>query len=394
MRAARGALLLDADGVARPTIFAEMSALATATGAINLGQGFPDEDGPAEVLDAAREAISAGLNQYPPGLGMPVLREAIARHQQRFYGIEVDPDREVLVTVGATEALAATLLAFVDRGDEVVTLEPAYDSYGGIIALAGARHVTVPLLAPDFQPDPEQLRSAVNDRTRIILLNTPHNPTGAMLDPTILDLTIELAHRHDALVVTDEVYEHLLFDGHRHVPAASRPGAAGRVVTISSAGKTFSTTGWKIGWLTASGDVRDAVLAVKQYLSFVGGAPFQPAIARALELPDTFYAETAATLQNKRDLLVDGLRAAGFNVNVPSAGYFVIADAAPLGETDADDLARLLPREAGVAGIPLAAFVHPERRDSYRSLLRFAFCKRTEVIEEATRRLRSAFEPS
>lgn len=387
MRAARGALLLDADGTARPTIFAEMSALATATGALNLGQGFPDEDGPAEVLGAAREAIASGVNQYPPGLGMPVLREAIARHQHRFWGIDVDPDREVLVTAGATEALAATLLAFVDRGDEVVTLEPSYDSYGAIIALAGGRHVPVPLRAPDFQPDADEFRAAVTDRTRVILLNTPHNPTGAMLDPALLDLAIELAHRHDAIVVTDEVYEHLVFDGRTHTPPAARPGASGRVVSISSAGKTFSTTGWKIGWLTAAPELRDAVLAVKQFLSYVNGAPFQPAIALGLDLPDTFYAGTAATLQRKRDLLIDGLRAAGFGVSRPAGSYFVIADAAPLGHPDAEALCRRLPDLAGVVGIPLTAFVHPDRRAPYASLVRFAFCKRVEVIEEATRRL-------
>jgi N-succinyldiaminopimelate aminotransferase len=387
MRAARGALLLNAHGTARPTIFAEMSALATATGALNLGQGFPDEDGPAEVLEAAREAIASGVNQYPPGLGMPVLREAIARHQRRFWGIDVDPDREVLVTAGATEALAATLLAFVDRGDEVVTLEPSYDSYGAIIALAGGRHVPVPLRAPDFQPDADEFRAAVTDRTRVILLNTPHNPTGAMLDPALLDLAIELAHRHDAIVVTDEVYEHLVFDGRTHTPPAARPGASRRVVSISSAGKTFSTTGWKIGWLTAAPELRDAVLAVKQFLSYVNGAPFQPAIALGLDLPDTFYAGTAATLQHKRDLLIDGLRAAGFGVSRPAGSYFVIADAAPLGHPDAEALCRRLPELAGVVGIPLTAFVHPDRRAPYASLVRFAFCKRVEVIEEATRRL-------
>ena len=387
-RAARGAFLLDADGTARPTVFAEMSALAASTGALNLGQGFPDEDGPAEVLEAAREAIASGVNQYPPGLGMPALREAIARHHRRFYALEVDPDHEVLVTAGATEALAATLLAFVERGDEVVTLEPSYDSYGAIIALAGGRHVPVPLRAPDFQPDPDDLRAAVSDRTRIILLNTPHNPTGAMLEPAFLDVAIELAHRHDAIVVTDEVYEHLVFDGRIHTPAATRPGAAGRVISISSAGKTFSTTGWKIGWLTASRQLRDAVLAVKQFLSYVNGAPLQPAITRGLDLPDTFYTATAATLQHKRDLLIEGLGSAGFVVSRPAGSYFVIADAAPLGHRDAEEFCRRLPSLAGVVGIPLTAFVHPDRCAPYASLVRFAFCKRVEVIEEATRRLR------
>ncbi|QEO10882.1 pyridoxal phosphate-dependent aminotransferase [Protaetiibacter larvae] len=387
MRAARGALLLDAQGAPRPTIFAEMSALATATGAINLGQGFPDEDGPAAVLEAARAAIADGVNQYPPGLGMPVLREAIARHQKRFFGLEVDPDREVLVTAGATEALAAALLAFVGPGDEVVTLEPVYDSYAAIIALAGARHVTVPLSAPDFLPDPEALRAAVTDRTRVILLNSPHNPTGVVLDAAFLDLAIELAHRHDALVVTDEVYEHLVFDGVQHVPAASRPGARGRVVSISSAGKTFSTTGWKIGWLTATPELRDAVLAVKQFLTYVNGAPFQPAIAVGLDLPDSYFAGAAAALQAKRDLLSEGLRAAGLTVSRPSGSYFVIADAASLGVDDADAFCRSLPERAGVVGIPLTAFVHPDRRAPYRSLVRFAFCKRTEVLTEAAERL-------
>ena len=389
-RAARGALLLGEDGIPRPTIFAEMSALAAATGAVNLGQGFPEEDGPAEVIEAARDAIASGINQYPPGLGMPVLREAIARHQRRFYGLELDPDREVLVTAGATEALAATLLAFVDDGDEVVTLEPVYDSYAGIIGLAGGRHVPVPLTAPDFQPDPDALRAAVSDRTRIILLNTPHNPTGAMLDPSFLDLAIELAHRHDALVVTDEVYEHLVFDGREAVPAATRPGAAERVITISSAGKTFSTTGWKIGWLTAAPRLRDAVLAVKQFLTYVNGAPFQPAIARGLDLPEAFFRSAADALQAKRDLLSDGLRAAGFEVSRPSGSYFVIADATPLGVDDADAFCRTLPERAGVVGVPLTAFVHPERREPYRSLVRFAFCKRVQVLEEAADRLGAA----
>ncbi len=387
MRVARGALLLAPDGTARPTIFAEMSALASATGALNLGQGFPDEDGPAEVLEAAREAIASGVNQYPPGLGAPVLREAIARHQQRFYGLDVDPDTEVLVTAGATEALTATLLAFVDRGDEVVTLEPAYDSYGAAIALAGGRHVTVPLRAPDFTPDPDDLRAAVSDRTAVILLNSPHNPTGAMLDEAFLDLAIELAHRHDAIVITDEVYEHLTFDGIRHTPAATRPGAHGRVVSISSAGKTFSTTGWKIGWLTAAPELRDAVLAVKQFLTYVNGAPFQPAIAVGLDLPDAFYTEVAATLQTKRDQLSQGLRDAGFAVSMPSGSYFVIADTAPFGVDDADAFCRQLPHLAGVVGVPLTAFVHPDRRAPYRSLVRFAFCKRREVISETVRRL-------
>ena len=385
-RAASGAGLLGADGSMAATIFAEMSALAARTGAINLGQGFPDEDGPPAVLEAAREAIAEGVNQYPPGRGMPVLREAIAEHQERFYGIRLDPDREVLVTAGATEALAATILALVDTGDEVVTFEPFYDAYGALIALARGIHRTVPLRFPDFQPDLDDLQAVVSDRTRIILLNTPHNPTGAVFGVEVLREIVALAERHDAIIVTDEVYEHLLFDG-VHTPIAALDGAHDRTVTISSGGKTFSTTGWKVGWLTASAPLLEAVLAVKQFLTYVNGAPFQPAIAVGLRLPDSFFADAASALRAKRDLLSRGLAAAGFTVGLPQAGYFVVADAAAAGYPDADRLCRDLPSLASVVAVPVTAFVHAEHRDAYRSLVRFAFCKRTDVIDEATRRL-------
>ena len=383
-RAAHGAMLLGDDGQLSPTIFAEMSALAVATDSINLGQGFPDEDGPAEVLEAARDAISAGLNQYPPGIGMPVLREAIAAHQRRFYGLDLDPDREVLVTAGATEALAATLLALTEPGDEVVTLEPFYDSYAAIIGLAGATHVTVPLRQPDFQPDPDDLRRVISDRTRIILLNSPHNPTGSLLPLETLRLVVELAEKHDVIIVTDEVYEHLVFDG-VHVPAATL--ARHRTVSISSGGKTFNTTGWKIGWITAPPEIVQSILAVKQFLTFVNGAPFQPAIAVGLGLPDEYFVTAAASLKAKRDILARGLERAGFSVTTPQAGYFIIADAAPLGILDASTFARELPAAARVVGIPVTAFVRPENRAPYASLLRFAFCKRQSVLEEAAERL-------
>ena len=384
--AAEGAMLLGPDGQPAATIFAEMSALAVATGSINLGQGFPDEDGPVEVLEAAQRAIRDGLNQYPPGRGMPVLREAIARHQLRFYGLSVDPESEVLVTAGATEALAATILALTEPGDEVLTFEPFYDSYGAITALGGATHTTVPLRWPDFQPDPDELRAAVTDRTRLILVNTPHNPTGAQFGRETLQLIVELAERHDAIIVTDEVYEHLSFDT-PHVPIVTLPGAADRTVTISSGGKTFSTTGWKIGWLTARPDLVDAVIAVKQFLTYVNGAPFQPAIAAGLDLPDGFFEGAAATLREKRDLLSAGLGAAGFTVGHPSAGYFVIADAAPLGFPDAPEFCRRLPALAGVVGIPVSAFVHEANRAGYASLVRFAYCKRVDVLQDAVARL-------
>jgi len=389
LRTARGAGLVDADGTARPTIFAEMSALAAHTGAINLGQGFPDEDGPAEVLEAAREAIANGVNQYPPGRGIRSLLQAVAQHQKRFYGLELDPDRDVLVTAGATEAIAAALLALTDGpDDEVVVFEPYYDSYAACVALAGARLVTVPLRGEDFQPDLDELARAVSDRTRVILVNDPHNPTGAVFSAEVRSEIVRLADRHDAIIVTDEVYEHLVFDA-PHVPIATLPGAWDRTLTISSGGKTFSTTGWKIGWATGPSDLIDAVLAVKQFLTYVNGAPFQPAIALGLALPDAFFAGVAATLREKRDVLGAGLREAGFGVRTPAGSFFTVADAAPLGATDADEFCRRLPERAGVVAIPLTAFATPEHRGDYATLVRFAACKRFDVLEEAASRLAS-----
>lgn len=387
-RTAGGAGLLSASGAVAPTIFAEMSALAARTGAVNLGQGFPDEDGPPEVLEAAREAIANGVNQYPPGRGTPDLLHAIAEHQERFYGLLPDPERDILVTAGATEALAATLLALVDGpDDEVVVFEPFYDSYAACVALSGARLVTVPLRWPDFQPDLDALATAVTDRTRIILVNDPHNPTGAVFSREVLDEIVRLAERHDAIIVTDEVYEHLTFDGVGHTPIATRPGAWERTLTISSAGKTFSTTGWKIGWVSGPADLVTAVLTVKQFLTYVNGAPFQPAVAVGLRLPPEFFTGVAAALEGKRDLLGDGLRAAGFAVSRPSGSYFTVADAAPLGATDAAEFCRTLPERAGVVAIPLTAFVVAAHRTEYATLVRFAACKRVEVLADASERL-------
>ncbi len=385
-RAAAGAGLLSPTGAVAPTIFAEMSALAARTGAINLGQGFPDEDGPAEVLDAAREAIANGVNQYPPGRGAPTLLEAIAEHQRRFYGLALDPGSDILVTAGATEALAAALLGLVDGpDDEVVVFEPFYDSYAACVALSGARLVTVPLRWPGFQPDLDELAASVTDRTRVILVNDPHNPTGAVFSRDVLTRIVELAHEHDAIVVTDEVYEHLSFVP--HTPVATLPGAWERTLTISSGGKTFSTTGWKIGWLSGPADLVTAVLSVKQFLTYVNGAPFQPAIAAGLRLPDAFFTGIASTMRAKAEILGDGLRAAGFEVSAPSGSYFTVADASGLGTTDAADFCRALPEAAGVVAIPLTAFVTPEHRDDYATLVRFAACKRVEVLEGAARRL-------
>ena len=370
------------------TIFAEMSALAAETGAINLGQGFPDTDGPREMLEAAKAAIDAGRNQYPPGPGVPELLEAVAAHQERFYGLRVDPRSEVLVTVGATEAIAATVLALCEPGDEVVTFEPYYDSYAATIALAGAVRRTSVLRFPDFAVDEASLRAAFSDRTRLVLLNTPHNPTGKVFTRAELELICALAREHDAWVVTDEVYEHLVFDGLEHIPVATLPGMAERTLTISSAGKTFSATGWKVGWVTGPTEAVAAVRTVKQFLTFVGSGPFQPAIAVALGLGDDVYAALAGSLQAKRDLLVAGLRSAGLEVAVPSGTYFVIADAAPLGATDGLDFCRRLPSIAGVVGVPVSVF-HDDV-EAARTLVRFAFCKKDEVLHEAVGRLSRA----
>ena len=367
------------------TIFATMSALAAEHGAINLGQGFPDTDGPAEVLEAAVAAIRGGRNQYPPGAGVPELLDAVAAHQKRFYGLDVDPGSEVLVTVGATEAIAATVLALVQPGDEVVTFEPYYDSYAATIALAGGVRRTSVLRFPDFAVDEASLRAAFSSRTRLVLLNTPHNPTGKVFTREELELVCSLAREHDAWVVTDEVYEHLTFDGAEHVPVATLPGMRERTLTISSAGKTFSTTGWKVGWVTGPAQAVAAVRAVKQFLTYVGSGPFQPAVAAGLGLPDETYAGLARSLAGKRDLLVDGLRDAGMEVSVPRGTYFVIADAAPLGATDAFSFCHSLPARAGVVGVPVSVF-HDDV-DAARTLVRFAFCKRDDVLEEACRRL-------
>ncbi|MEV7604870.1 aminotransferase class I/II-fold pyridoxal phosphate-dependent enzyme [Paenarthrobacter sp. NPDC089322] len=385
-RAATGANLLSSDGNLGVTIFEEMTTLANSTGAINLGQGFPDEDGPAEIKAAAQAAIAGGANQYAPGKGIPELREAISGHQRRFYGLTPDPQTEVVVTTGATEAIAASLLAFVQPGDEVLTFEPFYDSYGAIIAMAGAKHVTAPLLAPDFLPDAKTLEDAFTSRTKVVLMNNPHNPTGAVFPREVLAKVVELAIKHDAIIVSDEVYEHLTF-GVPHVPIASLPGAADRTITISSAGKTFSFTGWKVGWLSGPVHLVAAARTVKQFLTYSSGTPFQAAIAVGLALPDDFFTDIAATLRNKRDILSEGLRQAGFGVYSPSGTYFINVDTAPLGISDSVDLARRLPGLVGVAAIPLPVFCHPEGAQRTRSLLRFAFCKRAEVLEQAAGRL-------
>ncbi|MFD5939905.1 pyridoxal phosphate-dependent aminotransferase [Streptomyces griseus] len=367
------------------TIFAEMSALAVRTGSINLGQGFPDTDGPEEIREAAVRALREGKgNQYPPGPGVPELRAAVAAHQERFYGLTWSPETEVLVTTGATEAIAASLLALLEPGDEVIAFEPYYDSYAACIALAGAQRVPLTLRAPAFRPDLDELRALITPRTRLLLLNTPHNPTGAVLTPEELSGIAALAVEHDLLVVTDEVYEHLVFTGAHH-PIAALPGMRGRTVSISSSGKTFSYTGWKIGWVTGDAPLVAAVRAAKQYLTFVSGGPFQYAIAEALALPDAFFTDFREGMRRKRDLLAKGLRAAGFRVYAPEGTYFITTDISPFGDEDAGAFCRALPERCGVAAVPNSVFY--DDPEAGRSQVRFTFCKKDEVLEEAVERL-------
>jgi len=379
----RAAARLDGLGT---TIFARMSALAVATDSINLGQGFPDVDGPREIIEAAVAAMRSGHNQYPPGSGIPELRAAIAAHQQRFYGIELDADSEVLVTTGATEAIAAAMLALVDPGDEVIALEPYYDSYAATIAMAGGVRVPVTLRPPDFRLDLDALRAAVTSRTKLLLINSPHNPTGTVLTDDELASIAHLACERDLLVLTDEVYEHLIFDDVRHRPLSAYDGMAERTLSISSAAKTFSFTGWKIGWATGPADLVRAVMTAKQFLTYTSGAPLQPAIAQALLLDDDYYQGARTTLQAKRDRICRGLSDIGFDVFVPQGTYFVTTDITPLGYSDGLDFCLELPKTCGVVAIPHEVFYDDKQAGT--SLVRWAFCKRDEVLDEALDRLK------
>ncbi len=367
------------------TIFAEMSALALTTGSVNLGQGFPDTDGPAEIAAAAAAAIMEGRgNQYPPGPGIPELRQAVAAHQKRFYGLDLDPATEVLVTAGATEAVAAALIALMEPGDEAIAFEPYYDSYAASVAMAGGTRVPVTLRPPGFRPDLAALRAAITPRTRLILLNTPHNPTGAVFTPAELAEIAAVACEHDLLVVSDEVYEHLVFEG-EHVPIATLPGMRERTVTISSAAKTFSFTGWKIGWATGTPELVTAVRTVKQFLTYVSGGPFQYAVAEALALPDSYFAALAADLRGKRDLLCAGLAEVGFEVYRPAGTYFVTTDIRSLSDADGMTFCRELPDRAGVVAIPSAVFY--DNVEAGRTQVRFAFCKQEALLRTAVDRL-------
>jgi N-succinyldiaminopimelate aminotransferase len=370
------------------TIFSEMSALAVRTGALNLGQGFPDRDGPSSVIEAAVTALRGGRNQYAPGIGVPELRTAIAAHQARHYGLELDPDRQVLVTAGATEGIAAALLALVDPGDEVVVLEPFYDSYTAMIQMAGGVRRPVTLRAPDFRLDVDELRAAVSERTTVLLLNSPHNPTGTVLTRAELEAVAEVAREHDLVVVTDEVYEHLVYDDHEHVPLATLPGMFDRTVTLSSAGKTFSFTGWKVGWATGPEHLVRTVEAAKQWLTFSSGAPLQPAIAHALDHESAYYTGLARELQAKRDGLCEGLRKLDMDVYVPEGTYFVTTDVSRYGYRDGLEFCTALPEKAGVVAIPSQVFY--DDADEGRHKVRWAFCKEQEILDEGVRRLLAA----
>jgi N-succinyldiaminopimelate aminotransferase len=377
------------------TVFAEMSALAARIGAVNLGQGFPDEDGPAALLKAAQDAIANGANQYPPGIGIAPLRQAIVAHRKRHFGIEYDADTEVLVTVGATEAIAAAVIGLVEPGSEVLLIEPFYDSYSPVVAMAGAQRLAVPMV-PDgrgFALDTNALRRALTPRTRALIINSPHNPTGAVLGEAELAAVASIAVAADLLVITDEVYEHLVFDGRRHLPLAGFDGMAERTITISSAGKMFNCTGWKIGWACGPAELIAGVRAAKQYLSYVGGAPFQPAVALALDTEDAWVAELRRSLQARRDRLASGLSQIGFAVHDSYGSYFLCADPRPLGYDDSTAFCAALPEKVGVAAIPMSAFCDPAAQHAsaqakvWNHLVRFTFCKRDDTLDEAIKRL-------
>ncbi len=372
------------------TVFGEMSALAVATGSVNLGQGFPDTDGPQVVKDAAIRAIQEGRgNQYPPAHGVPELRAAIAVHQKRFYGIELDPVTDVVVATGASEAIAAALLALVDLGDEVVMFSPWFDLYAAAVSLAGGVRVEVPLTAGAFRPDVDALRAAITPRTRVLLLNSPHNPTGSVFTRDELAAIAAVVAENDLWVISDEAYEHLVFSGSEHVPFCTLPGMAERTVTIGSAGKSLSMTGWKVGWATGPTDLVAAVRVPRQHLSFVSGGPFQWAVVEGLALPDSYWSDFRDGLERQRDLLCTGLVELGLPTTVPQGTYFATTDVRPLGYADGWAFCRDLPGRAGVVAIPHEVF-HDDA-EAGRPYVRWAFCKRPDVLREALDRLSRAF---
>lgn len=373
------------------TIFAVMSALAHEAGAINLGQGFPDEDGPQEILEAAAAALVRGPNQYAPVSGIPDLRQAVARANRRFYGLDVDWERETLVVSGATEGLAAAFMGFLRPGDEAVLFTPVYDSYAPMIEAAGATPVFVNLAAPDWTIGETALRAAITAKTRVIAINSPHNPTGKVISGDELEIVARAAKEHDLIVICDEVYEHLLFDGRRHTPLMTLPGMRERCIRIGSAGKTFSLTGWRIGYVTGPAHLLNGVMKAHQYLAYTSPGHLQYAVAAGLDLGDDYYEAFVAGMEEKRDLLREGLEGAGFDVLLCEGTYFMTVDIRSVGASEDYEFCRTLTTEAKVAAVPVSSFYHASQRDAPRHYARFCFCKKAPVLAEASERLRTYF---
>jgi aspartate/methionine/tyrosine aminotransferase len=368
------------------SIFTEMTSLANAYGAVNLSQRFPDFDGPQEVKAKAAEAIMAGPNQYAPSIGIPELRHAIARKMERFYGLQVDPDEEVTVTAGATEGLCATLLGIIEPGDEVILLEPCFDTYSPVSALAQARVRYVSLRPSDFSLPREELAGAFNPRTKVVVINTPQNPCGKVFTMEELTFIASLCEKHDAYAVSDEVYEHLVYNCLRHVTLLGVPGLRNRSFVISSTAKTLSMTGWKQGWVVAAPELSRAVRMAHQNIVFCGQSSLQKAVALGIDSPDQYYTQLLADYTRRRNWLCDGLKELGFVVYVPEGTYYVVVDITPLGFDDDLTFCLMLPQRVGVAAIPCSVFW--KNRSRGRNLVRFCFCKRGETLEEAIRRLR------
>jgi N-succinyldiaminopimelate aminotransferase len=372
------------------TIFSTINGIARQYNAVNLGQGAPDFDGPPEVLAAAVNAVNNNMNQYAPGMGVPSLRTAIARHAARFYGMQIDPEKQVIITAGATEAMFAAIMGLTDPGDEVIVFEPVYDTYVPNMGMAGVSPRYVPMHAPDWHFDPADLAAAFNSRTKAIIINSPHNPTGKVYSREELTIIAELCQKHNVIAITDEVYEHILYDGTTHTPIATIPGMEDRTLTISSLGKTFSVTGWKIGWAVGNPELVESVVRAHQWITYCVASPLQVAAAAALDLPDGYYQNLIQVYQTRRDFLMGALLEAGFTVQKPRGGYFIVADWRAVGPAHIQDditFAEWLIKEKGVATIPLSPFFQAANKAQGRDFVRFAVCKKEETLQAAVDRL-------